>query len=46
LNITLFAHEDDFTEALALAIHDEHRVADCLLIAIAERLQQAKAKCG
>lgn len=38
LNVSLFANDEDFSEAMALAIFYEHRIADCLYVALAKRL--------
>ncbi|GIU66146.1 type II toxin-antitoxin system VapC family toxin [Candidatus Phycosocius spiralis] len=40
-NMILYADEDDFEEAVALAISYEHRIADCHFVALARRLEMA-----
>jgi predicted nucleic acid-binding protein len=38
LNMTLCDNEEDFSQAVALAIFYRHRVADCLYVVLAKRL--------
>jgi predicted nucleic acid-binding protein len=40
-NMILYSDDDDFEEAVSLAISHEHRIADCLFVALARRLDLA-----